>query len=62
MTLRRHIQVMKVTFRTYTSLFASRRHKDPLDKVRDLFMNHGIKIDTNEHNRKLTINIEFLCG
>jgi hypothetical protein len=62
MTLRRHAQVMKIAFRKYTSLFTSRRHftGQSLDDLNEVFLQHGIKIDTNEHNRKLTITIEFI--
>jgi hypothetical protein len=62
MTLIRHAQVMKITFRMYTSMYTSRRRFTgvSLDEMQKLFIEHGIKIDTNEHNRKLTITIE-LC-
>lgn len=60
MTLIRHMQVMKVTFRKYTSMYMSRRRNGSLQDLQKAFLQHGIKIDTNEHNRKLTINIEFI--
>jgi len=62
MTLTRHIQVMKIAFRRYTGLYVSRRRKGTIEQLNETFMTQGIEIDTFEHNRKLTINIEFLCG
>lgn len=60
MTLIRHAQVMKIAFRRYTNMYTSRRRKGSLQDLQQAFLKHGIKIDTNEHNRKLTINIEFI--
>jgi len=56
MTQKRHMQVARVIVRAYTH---ARRTdllaKDWLDKCKE----HGIKIDSIEHNKKLTITIQL---
>jgi len=60
MTQRRHMQVARVIVRAYTHTYINRRRTDPLAKDwLDKCKEHGIKIDSIEHNKKLTITIQL---
>lgn len=61
MTLIRHTQVMRIIFRRYTNKYMSRRpfFGKSLDDISEMFLKDGIKIQTIEHNKKLTVTIEL---
>ncbi len=62
MTHKQHIIVGCKILRQYTARYIRRRRNDANDQYYiTTCADHGIKIDTNEHNRKLTITIELLC-
>lgn len=61
MILKQHMTVARVIFIRYTRFYVSRRWKDPTEpEFLKQCSEHGIRIDTNEHNRKLTVTIELL--